>query len=523
MLSSVDKADGREGDNIKNEMKTILELSNLEAKSFFLKQKAYCSIDMPQYFDFQPLLDRLVIAIGDKELKEIYQTHPKEVEDVNYKFYSNKDGRFDWRPLQLIHPAIYVCLVNVVTETNAWSLIVDRFFQFQENKKIICCSIPLVNDEEIDKSTKKETILNWWNSIEQKSIEFALDYNCFLNTDIVNCYGSIYTHTIPWAIHEKQYSKDHKNDSIVGNAIDKLIQAMSYSQTNGIPQGSVLFDFIAEIVLGYADLELTRSIECYNNDNPNNKIEEYKILRYRDDYRIFTRRQEEAVIIAKLLSEVLQELNLKINNQKTFISTNIIKDSIKPDKQYWIEAKQSDGSLQKHLLLIHSLAEKYPNSGSVSKALDKFYDRLFPLKLFKEDNLLVLFSILVDILYKNPRVYPVGCSILAKLLSLETDSGIKSRIVFSIKKKFEMIPNIGHLQVWLQRITIKSTLEEKYDEKLCEIVSGKAVEIWNVDWMKGNIKSVFKNTPIVDRNKVEEMSAIPEPQEIKVFDNYINK
>ena len=28
---------------------------------------------------------------------------------------------------------------------------------------------------------------------------------------------------------------------------------MSYRQTNGIPQGSVLMDFIAEIVLGYAD------------------------------------------------------------------------------------------------------------------------------------------------------------------------------------------------------------------------------------------------------------------------------
>ena len=78
MLSSVDKADGREGDNIKNEMKTILELSNLEAKSFFLKQKAYCSIDLPQYFDFQPLLDKLVIAIGDNELrKSIRKTQKK--------------------------------------------------------------------------------------------------------------------------------------------------------------------------------------------------------------------------------------------------------------------------------------------------------------------------------------------------------------------------------------------------------------------------------------------------------------
>ncbi len=500
-------------------MKTILELSDKEARTFFLKHKSYCSIDLPSYFDFQSLLDGLGASIGDKELKEIQEKKPNDIEDVNYKFYSNKDGRFDWRPLQLINPAIYVCLVNAITNTESWELVVERFRQFQENKNITCCSIPLVNENELDKSTKKETVLKWWNSIEQKSIEYALNYDCFLNTDIVNCYGSIYTHTIPWALHEKLFSKEHRNDDLVGNRIDRLMQAMSYSQTNGIPQGSVLSDFIAEMVLGYADLELTRSIRSYNENNLGNQIEDYKILRYRDDYRIFTKQQEKAVIVAKLLSEVLQELNLKINNQKTFISTNIIKDSIKPDKQYWNESKQGDNTLQKHLLLIHSLSEKHPNSGSVSKALDKFYDRLYPLKLFKEGNLLALISIMVDILYKNPRVYPVGCSILAKLLSLETDSATKDEVISSIKNKFKVVPNIGHLQVWLQRMTLKTSPEENYNEKLCELVSGNSVVIWNTGWLKGNITAVFRNNSIVDRNKLEEMSVIPEPDEIKVFDD----
>lgn len=36
---------------------------------------------------------------------------------------------------------------------------------------------------------------------------------------------------------------------------------MQYGQTNGIPQGSVLFDFIAEIVLGYADLLLYEDLQ----------------------------------------------------------------------------------------------------------------------------------------------------------------------------------------------------------------------------------------------------------------------
>ena len=501
-------------------MKTILELTNKEAKAFFLQQKTYCEIDLPLYFNFQSLLDKLDKGIGNSELKDIQEKNPKDIEDVNYKFYSNKDGRFDWRPLQLINPAIYVCLVNAITEVDSWNSILERFKQFQENKSIVCCSIPFVNDEEIDKSTKKETILNWWNSIEQKSIELALDYNCFLNTDIVNCYSSIYTHSIPWAIHEKPYSKEHRNDSIIGNVIDRLIQWMSYSQTNGIPQGNGLSDFIAEIVLGYADLELTRKINQYNESNEYNQILDYKVLRYRDDYRIFAKTQDKAVIISKLLSEVLQDLNLKLNTQKTFISTNIIRDSIKPDKAYWNEAKQGDNSLQKHLLLIHSLAEKYPNSGSVSKALDQYYDRVYPLKLFKEGDTMVLISILVDIMYKNPRVYPIACSILAKLLMLETDKNVQDQIILSIKKKFELVPNIGHLQVWLQRMTLKYRPEEEYHEPLCKLVAGEKECIWNIGWLKGSIKAIIDANPIVDNDAIERMSSIPEPTEIKVFDKY---
>ena len=43
---------------------------------------------------------------------------------------------------------------------------------------------------------------------------------------------------------------------------------MSYGQTNGIPQGSILTDFIAEIVLGYADEQISSEI----NKNKINKV-----------------------------------------------------------------------------------------------------------------------------------------------------------------------------------------------------------------------------------------------------------
>ena len=71
-------------------------------------------------------------------------------------------------------------------------------------------------------------------------------------------------------------------------------------------------------------------------------------------------------------------------------------------------------------------------------------------------------------------------------------------------------------------MTLKINPEEEYDEKLCKIVYGQEKEIWNNDWLKGNIKSVFKKTSIVDKSKIDKLSTIPEPSEIKVFDNYSN-
>ena len=77
----------------------------------------------------------------------------------------------------------------------------------------------------------------------------------------------------------------------------------------------------------------------------------------------------------KLLSEVLIELGMKLNSQKTFLSNNVITDSIKKDKLYWIANKQGDNNLQKHLFIIHNLSIKYPNSGSLMKSLLVFYQK----------------------------------------------------------------------------------------------------------------------------------------------------
>lgn len=504
--------------------KYVTELSNEEARKFFLQASKFCTIDLPKYFDFQSLLNNLEQKIGKRKLYDIKEDNPKDCEKVNYRFLTNKDGNFAWRPLQIINPVIYICLVNRITEIANWNLIQTRFDSFQQDKRIKCYSLPILSEESDNqlKSDVTATILNWWEEMEQQSIELALRYNCVLITDISDCYSSIYTHSIGWALHGKETAREHRkvtSPTLIGCVIDDIIQSMSYRQTNGIPQGSVLMDFIAEMVLGYADLELSQKLSSLKSDAKNKEID-FQILRYRDDYRIFANTQEDTVKIAKILSEVLSDLNLKLNTQKTLVSSHIIRDVIKADKLYWNEAKHDEKTLQKQLLLIHSFADKFPNSGSLVAALSGFLDKLYPLGVLKENSTKSLISILVDIAYNNPRVYSYVIVCIGKILSLDTDKAQVNDIYSLISKKFERKPNIGYWKVWFQRLTIKENREKEKDseEKLCQIAAGNTdVQLWNNSWLNNEYQQIFRNCSVFNQKIFDQMTIIPEKDEAQLF------
>ena len=290
----------------------ITKMTASEAKKFFLKNASYCNFQLPCYFDFEPLLAAIDDALAQKKdgLHDIGYNGASHVKGVNYTLQTNKDGHYSWRPFELIHPAIYVHLVNKITEEDEWKMLLDRFKEFQENERIVCASLPRESKDD-DSSGTAETVSGWWRDVEQESINKALEYKYIFTTDIANFYPSIYTHSIPWSIHTRKVAKDQRkpNDNL-GNRVDHALRQMREGQTNGIPQGSVLMDFIAEIVLGYADEELTKSLAERN-------ITDYHIIRYRDDYRVFTSSKEDAESIARDLTTVLRDLGLQLNSSKT--------------------------------------------------------------------------------------------------------------------------------------------------------------------------------------------------------------
>lgn len=498
--------------------KSVLQMDPQEAKAFFLTHESYCNLDLPKYFNFSPLIDAVDKIISGSQLinhcevipgKKSKTLFPSEFDDVCYTILHNKDGKYSWRPIKLIHPVIYVDLVNKITESNNWDFIKTKFKFYSENSKIHCASIP-VKSMTINKN-KASQILHWWEEIEQKSIELSLDFDFLYKTDITDCYSQIYTHSVAWALHTKPTSKSNKNVlSLIGNSIDKSLQSMSSGQTNGIPQGSVLSDFIAEMVLGYADTEISKLIN-------ENCIEDYFILRYRDDYRVFVNNPLCGEKILKIISKVLFDLGLKMNPYKTDSTNNIVKESVKSDKVNWNARKQSEKDLQKHLLLIHDFSQSFPNSGSLAKGLDKFFNRIVKRKSLGS-NILPMIGIVADIAVNNPRHMPICSAILSKFFEIIPNKFTRYRILMRLLRKLKKAPNNGHIEIWLQRISLFIAKKGiKFEEKLCKHAACDPVVIWNSDWLKPTLKNLVDTHSIVDCDVIKSMKIKIETSEVLLF------
>lgn len=509
-------------------MKTILELSEVKAYQYFMEPENYCSLELPCYINFKPVLDYVEKKVGDNEFKDILTSEkakPSDHEDVNHKLLIKKDAKYTFRSIQITNPYLYYLLVKQITNKGKWKEIKKRFKDFQRTQ-IEVSSIPLVKSKK-DKSHKSTGITYWWENMEQRSIALGLQYRYMFVTDITNCYASIYTHSIAWALMGKEEAKKKRDKlGLLGNTIDHYIQAMQYGQTNGIPLGSTLYDFIAEMVLGYADMLLADKLDGEG-------IHDYKILRYRDDYKVFSNSKKEIDRIAFLLQEVLAGLNFQLNAKKTMMTEDVVQTSIKPDKiayttngpLYKKAGKRITtmaSSLQQEALYIHQFSIKYPNSGTVVKLLTIFSRRLANhRKTLSETDVAVLVSIFTEVAVGNPKTYKLVLHLISCLVERLPSTEQRKTMVQSVYQKFLLMPNIGEVQIWMQHITYQMRDAIQYTEPLCRIVANEPnVSLWNIDWVKKEYKTKFPQYKICTDWLRDSFTPVIDIDEVSLFEVY---
>lgn len=143
-------------------------------------------------------------------------------------------------------------------------------------------------------------------------------FNAMAKVDISKCFDSIYTHSLPWAIHGKRSIKDNlvSSKSTFAGAFDKVMQNLNQNETNGIVIGPEFSRIFAELILQSADTSVERRLR---QKHLLFHKKDYEIFRYVDDYYIFYNQQTHFDIIFQVLCNFLLELKLSINPSKTVI------------------------------------------------------------------------------------------------------------------------------------------------------------------------------------------------------------
>lgn len=127
-----------------------------------------------------------------------------------------------------------------------------------------------------------------------------------VSTDISNCFPSIYSHSIPWALVGKPTAKLNKNnDNMWYNQLDIKSRYVKNNETNGLLIGPHTSNLISEIVLSRVDEQMI--------------ISGYKYVRNIDDCVFYADTYEEAQKFILDYTKVLNAYDLKINEKKTKI------------------------------------------------------------------------------------------------------------------------------------------------------------------------------------------------------------
>jgi hypothetical protein len=127
-----------------------------------------------------------------------------------------------------------------------------------------------------------------------------------LETDISRFYSSIYTHSIPWALHTKAAAKINRGRAtLLGNNLDYLVRMGQDGQTIGIPIGPDTSLVLAELLMQRCDAELIT------------KIPKLKGHRFIDDYELSFYTRTEAEDAFHLLERALGDYELALNPKKT--------------------------------------------------------------------------------------------------------------------------------------------------------------------------------------------------------------
>lgn len=305
---------------------------------------------VPPCFTSEQFAARAIVV--SKQWRTINARRCKE--ECAYERYSVARIGHNRRPICIPNPVAQYFLVDCIS--NNWQAI-KRIF----SKSKLSVSTPTLGVE-IGRAISITPI----RDLNEKRLLQSVRHRYCLTTDITQFFPSIYTHAISWATEGKDFAKkkeNRNNKTLLGPQLDELCRYTQLNQTIGIPIGPDTSHILAELVGTAIDLEIRKGLGKWPHG-----------FRHVDDFSLYFDSESDALRALTAISNALATYELKINIQKTKVTS--------------IEESQSDSWTHQFDSFVFSVQRQ-----AQRKDLHRFFDMAFTLAKLNEDENVVQYAL----------------------------------------------------------------------------------------------------------------------------------
>lgn len=313
------------------------------------------------------------------------------------------------------------------------------------------------------------------------SHHLASTFPIVVGLDINLFYGSIYTHSIPWAVLTKDTAKARHNAKPKppphwSETLDKLARNCNDRQTVGIAIGPDTSRIISELLLSRIDADLV----CKPN-----AIRVRQIYHNIDDYEIGAYDLAEAERVQASFVRAVAQYQLRPNDAKTAVrqGAQLAPSTFEPHFD-GLEGKSGSGFVDLFFDILATQATRHSEHNVVGYEL-----KLFARRLYAEAELGLVRDHLQRLLYASPHqarnVLPL---LLQVYLSMSPNPDVKRLHVWGIRTCARRGDILGLL--WFLYGTI--FLEIKLDSATCGICAGLSSELVDTMLFHGYDLGLFR-------------------------------
>lgn len=417
-------------------------------KAKILLERGYFPVQLPPPFVTQDLASTYKVIYSHimtevkNDLKKISSSKP-----VNFSVARSTHSR---RQLSIPNPIIQTVLSKEISDN--WK---ELSIHFRKSK--ISLSKPTFKI-----GTSRATQISSIADLHEKRLFISSGKKFVLLSDFSRFFPSIYTHSIPWALHTKQVAKKKQNDmTLLGNRLDLIVRKGQDNQTIGLPIGADTSHILSEIIAAKIDVMISEQ----------NNSQWYDGYRHVDDFYFAFQTYEEAEKALNRIAQSAKEFELDINEIKTKIigvfeevennwTTNIksfafskndyttllgiLDDFLEMDAaiKHKEDLKVERSEIFNFFELVLDLSKKHPNVNVLKFALKKSSNIKFSKLGWK-----VYEAFLIKIARGFPHVLQTVCELLCtyKIRKYDVDKeAIKNLIYYTLK---EAIPLERHSEV----------------------------------------------------------------------------